>query len=119
MRMIYPSQTDRVPIKVVNASGGGLKLSVPEFVAPGAVFQILLEGLMITAEVRYCLRVGNEQFRIFFRAVGSERGPHDDECNALLNTGPIIPILGMHLTQVAPTDCDLLRSNLEGLAMEA
>src|SRR5579872_3225937 len=60
MRMIYPSQADRVPIKVVNASGGGLKLSVPEFVAPGAVFQILLEGLMITAEVRYCLHVGNE-----------------------------------------------------------
>ena len=40
------------------------------------------------------------------------------------NDGPgsFIPImlqLGMHLTQVAPTDCDLLRGNLEGLAMWA
>ena len=30
---------------------------------------------------------------------------------------PILPVLGMHLTQVAPIDCDLLQSKLEGLAM--
>jgi anti-sigma factor RsiW len=60
MTMIYPAHADRVAINVVNVSGGGLKLCVPEFVAPGAVFQILLEGLIITAEVRYCLPVGNE-----------------------------------------------------------
>jgi hypothetical protein len=60
MKMIYPSQTDRVAIKVVDVSGGGLKLCVPEFVAPGVVFQILLKGLILTAEVRYCFSVGND-----------------------------------------------------------
>jgi hypothetical protein len=34
-------------------------------------------------------------------------------------TGLICAELGMHLTQVAPTGCYLVRSNLEGLAMWA
>jgi hypothetical protein len=32
---------------------------------------------------------------------------------------PILTELGMHFTQVAPTGCDLVRGNFEGLAMWA
>jgi len=60
MKMIYPTAADRVAIKVVDVSSRGLKLCVPQFVAPGVVFQILLKGLIVTAEVRYCLPVGDE-----------------------------------------------------------
>jgi anti-sigma factor RsiW len=60
MRMIYPTPADRVAITVVDVSSGGLKLCVPQFVAPGEVFQILLKGLIISAEVRHCLPVGDE-----------------------------------------------------------
>jgi hypothetical protein len=38
-----------------------------------------------------------------------------ERCNQ--NCLPILDILGMHLTQVAPTDGGSQRSNLEGLAI--
>src|SRR5712691_7490467 len=60
MKMVYPSPADRMDINVVNVSKGGLQLRVPEFLAPGVVIQILLKSLIMTAEVRYCLRVEDE-----------------------------------------------------------
>src|SRR5260370_7270159 len=48
MKMIYPSAADRVAIKVVYVSSRGLKLCVPQFVAPEFAFQILLNAPIFT-----------------------------------------------------------------------
>ena len=60
MKMVYPEPGHRLDIKVIDVSRSGLKLCVPRFVAPGAVVQIQLPNLIATAEVRYCVRAGDE-----------------------------------------------------------
>jgi PilZ domain len=57
---LNPLVMDRWRVHVLNISRGGLKLHVPQALEPGATVQIRLHVALVTAEVRYCVRVGAE-----------------------------------------------------------
>jgi hypothetical protein len=57
---LNPLMRERWPVHVLNISRGGLKLHVSQALERGAVVQIRLRAALVTAEVRYCTRVGTE-----------------------------------------------------------
>ena len=58
--LLNPLMTVRWIVHVLNISRGGMKLHVPQALEPGATVQIRLRVALVTAEVRYCMRVGGE-----------------------------------------------------------
>jgi hypothetical protein len=47
-------------VRVLDISRGGLKITVPEFLAPGTVIQIHVKSAIAFAEVRYCTHDGTD-----------------------------------------------------------
>ena len=60
LKAINPLSAERSAIRIIDASPGGLKLRVPEFLNPGTSIQIRLKRTIALAEVRYCHPVGTE-----------------------------------------------------------
>jgi hypothetical protein len=47
-------------IRVLDVSRGGLKITVPEFLAPGTIIQIHMKSAIAFAEIRHCAPCGDE-----------------------------------------------------------
>lgn len=60
LKAINPLSAQRSEIRIIDASTGGLKLQVPEFIHPGTSIQIRLKRTIALAEVRYCHPAGTE-----------------------------------------------------------
>jgi anti-sigma factor RsiW len=55
LHLFNPFSTARSDVRVLDVSKHGLKLHVPEFLAPGSMVQIHLATSIALGEVRYCL----------------------------------------------------------------
>lgn len=60
IRVVRRSVSPATEGRVINISDGGLKIAVPETFEPGTLVQIRVENRFILAEVRYCVREGDE-----------------------------------------------------------
>jgi hypothetical protein len=56
MKVVQPSGAMGAEVRVLDVSQSGLKLRVPANLLPGTIVQIDLEGVVMLAEVRYCVR---------------------------------------------------------------
>ncbi len=56
MKVVQPPGAKGAEVRVLDVSQGGLKLRVPANLPPGTIVQIDLEGSVMLAEVRYCVR---------------------------------------------------------------
>jgi hypothetical protein len=60
MQTFSPFSPLKFLVQIMDVSRNGLKLRTPQFVARGAMVQIVIEEAMILAEVRYCIPAGIE-----------------------------------------------------------
>ena len=60
MRPLLPTVLERIEVRVLDESEGGLKLLTPGFLTPGSTVQIHLDQKFILGEVRHCTPMGNE-----------------------------------------------------------
>ncbi len=58
LHVFNPLSAARLGVRILDVSKHGLKLHVPEFLAPGTVVQIHLATSVALGEVRYCLPAG-------------------------------------------------------------
>jgi hypothetical protein len=56
MKVVEPPGAKGAEVRVLDVSHGGLKLRVPANLPPGTIVEIDLEGAVMLAEVRYCVR---------------------------------------------------------------
>jgi hypothetical protein len=62
LAVLEPRQSNRIKMRIIDASKDGLKLLLPVELIRGAVVQIHVRDLFIMAEVRYCLPAGPALF---------------------------------------------------------
>lgn len=60
MTVIQPQTPGRVDVVILDTSKNGLKLRVPETLAPGTIVQVRLKSTIILGHVRYCVIRGDD-----------------------------------------------------------
>ena len=60
MQAFSPFSPAKSRIQTMNVSRNGLKIRTPQFVARGAMVQVVIEEAIILGEVRYCIPAGAE-----------------------------------------------------------
>ena len=60
MQAFSPFSPAKFQVQMLDVSRNGLKVRTPEFVARGAMVQVVLEEVIILGEVRYCTPAGSE-----------------------------------------------------------
>jgi anti-sigma factor RsiW len=58
IKLIHPSVSETLPVKILDVSRDGLKVEVPRLLEAGMTVEIILERSIAIAEVRYCIREG-------------------------------------------------------------
>ena len=59
LQVLSPFSPETFHIHILDASRGGLKLRVPEFLGQGTIVQVYLKTTIATGEVRHCTRAGS------------------------------------------------------------
>jgi hypothetical protein len=60
MQSFSPFSAAKFQVQMMDVSRNGLKVRTPQFVARGAMVQVVLEEAIILGEVRYCIPAGSE-----------------------------------------------------------
>jgi hypothetical protein len=73
MTLVDTWTSARLPIRVLDVSKSGLRLSTPQPLSKGTLLQIHVHGKLAIAEVRYCRSVGSDfHIGVLFESVFSE-----------------------------------------------
>ena len=60
MQAFSPFSPEKFRVQMMDVSRNGLKLRTPQFVARGAMVQVIIEEALILGEVRYCIPAEGE-----------------------------------------------------------
>jgi hypothetical protein len=60
LRVLSPLSFDKLEVRILDVSRGGLKVQVPISLSIGTIVQIPLRKTVAFGEVRYCIPAGNE-----------------------------------------------------------
>ena len=58
LKVLSPTLSALSEVRVLDISGGGMKLFVSDFLHPGMIVQVRLKGSVALGEVSYCVPVG-------------------------------------------------------------
>lgn len=70
LQELHPLSLHRQKVKIVNVSKNGLGLVSPQAILPGTIVQIRIKDTVELGNVRYCMALGQDSFRIGLRLNG-------------------------------------------------
>jgi len=60
LQVLRPFSPDRIQVRILNVSRGGMRLRLRQAIDSGALIQIRFKNSVVFGEIRYCARSGGE-----------------------------------------------------------